>query len=144
MSDIPPKLFIATKAFIERDGKILVLRESAQYADGTNAGKFDVPGGRLNPGEKFDEALRREVKEETGLEATIHEPIYVGEWRPTVRGEAWQIVGVFFRVTCDATSEVALSDDHMEVRWIDPKDYKTEPIIENLARAFEAYLATRN
>ncbi len=137
------KLFVATKAFIERDGKVLVVRESVNYQDGTNAGKFDVPGGRLSAGEHFDEALRREVKEETGLTATVHEPIYVGEWRPTVRGENWQIVGIFFRVSCDA-SDVLLSDDHMEFLWIDPKDYKNHPIIENLARAFEAYLAARS
>lgn len=90
------KLFVATKAFIERDGKVLLVRESQKYQDGTNPGKFDVPGDRLNPGERFDDALRREVKEETGLTATVHEPICVGEWRPTVRGECWQIVGVFF------------------------------------------------
>lgn len=142
MSDVTPKLFIATKAFIEHEGKVLIVRESTQYADGTHAGEFDLPGGRLHPGERFDEALRREIREETGLEVMIHEPIYVGEWRPVVREEPWQIVGVFFRVTC-SSNEVVLSSDHNELRWIDPAKYLDEPLIKNMPPAFEAYLAAK-
>ena len=62
-----PKLFIAGKAFIKHNGKILVLRESSKYQDGTQTGKYDVAGGRLKPGENFLEALKREVKEELNL-----------------------------------------------------------------------------
>ena len=62
------KLFVATKAFIEYEGKILILQESGKYVDGTNVGRYDVPGGRVEPGQRFDESLRREIKEETGLE----------------------------------------------------------------------------
>lgn len=65
------KLFVATKAFIVKDGKVLILRESQKYEDGTNAAHFDLPGGRLAPGEHFAEALAREVKEETGLSVTL-------------------------------------------------------------------------
>ena len=133
------KLFVATKAFIEHDGKVLMIRESAAYADGTNAGKFDVPGGRLNMGERFDEALLREIKEETGLEVHVMEPFYVGEWRPVVRGEEWQVVGTFFRAV-SISHEVKLSDDHKEAQWIDPKDYRNFPIIPNLVPAFATYL----
>jgi 8-oxo-dGTP diphosphatase len=69
-----PILFVATKAFIRRDKKILILRESAEYKEGTNIGRFDVPGGRISPGERFDNCLRREIKEETGLDVEIGAP----------------------------------------------------------------------
>lgn len=85
------KLFVATKAFVVYDGKILLLQESSDYEDGTNAGKWDIPGGRVNPGEKWNEALLREVKEETGLDVTIGRPFAMGEWWPQVRGEQWQV-----------------------------------------------------
>lgn len=133
------KLFVATKAFIIHDGKVLLLRESSKYADGTNAGKFDIVGGRVEPGERFDDSLLREIKEETGLTVTIGRPFYVNEWRPSVRGENWQIVGTFFE--CNANSNVVtLSDDHSEYIWIDPKNYKDYEIIENLHEVFENYL----
>ncbi|MFA5129443.1 MAG: NUDIX domain-containing protein [Patescibacteria group bacterium] len=137
-----PKLFIATKAFIVHQGKVLILREAGSYSDGSNAGRYDVPGGRLKPGERFDEALRREVKEETGLEVTIGQPIAVNEWRLVVRGEPWQIVGIFF--VCEASSDVVrLSEDHDAFEWIDPATYREHGVIDNLSIPFEAYLKSK-
>ncbi len=134
-----PKLFVATKAFITFNGKILVVRESGAYKDGSNAGKYDVIGGRLEPGQHFNDSLIREVKEETGLTVTVGQPFFVNEWRPVVKNEHWQIVGIFF--ACEAESDaVTLSDDHDDYNWIDPKDYKISGVIENLAPVFEAYL----
>jgi len=136
------KLFVATKAFIKYQGKVLILKESEKYGDGTNAGKFDLVGGRIKPGEHFATSLKREVKEETGLEITIKEPFFVSEWRPQVNGEDWQIVGIFFR--CEANNDkVVLSDDHNEHIWIDPKDYNDYSLIDNLVPAFQEYLKTQ-
>jgi 8-oxo-dGTP diphosphatase len=135
-----PKLFVATKAFIEHEGKVLILRESSKYSDGTHAAEYDVPGGRMETGQKFDESLLREIKEETGLEVEIGKPFFVSEWRPTVRGEEWQIVGISF--VCKANSaEVILSKDHDDYQWIEPNEYRKYNIIPNFIPAFEAYLA---
>ncbi len=132
------KLFVATKAFIEHNGKILILRESTKYTDGSNAGRYDVVGGRVKPGQRFDESLLREVKEETGLEVTIEKPFHTDEWRPVVNGEQWQIVGTFF--ICKASMDtVTLSEDHDEYKWIDPKEYEKYDLMENLKVAFEAF-----
>lgn len=134
-----PKLFVATKAFIVHNGKVLILRESSQYQDGSNSGKYDVVGGRVKPGERFDDSLLREIEEETGLKATIGRPFFVNEWRPVVRGEPWQIVGTFFECFADS-DQVKLSEDHGEFQWIEPKDFRKYPLIENLVAAFESYL----
>jgi 8-oxo-dGTP diphosphatase len=129
--------FIATKAFIVHDGKILILRESSAYTDGTNTGRYDVPGGRLKPGEHFMDSLRREIAEETGLSVTIKAPFFVNEWRPRVKGEQWQIVGIFF--LCESeTNNVTLGDDHDDYQWIHPEEYEQYPLIENLKDAFTA------
>jgi 8-oxo-dGTP diphosphatase len=134
------KLWVATKSFIFYKGKILILREASKYKDGSNTGKYDVVGGRIEPGQRFDESLLREVKEETGLKVKIGRPFYVGEWRPIVRGEQWQIVGTFFE--CEAESnKVKLSEDHDDFSWIDPKDFRKYLLIENLTPAFESYLS---
>jgi 8-oxo-dGTP diphosphatase len=134
-----PKLFVATKAFINHDGKILILRESSTYDEGTNAGRYDIAGGRLKPGERFDESLAREVKEETGLEVKIGKPFFINEWRPAPKGEPWQVVGIFFECFADS-SEVTLGEDHDKCEWIDPYEYKNYNVIPNLHAAFVAYL----
>ncbi len=134
-----PKLFVATKAFILNQGKVLVLRESGLYQDGTNSGRYDLPGGRLNPGEAVMDGLQLEILEETGLTVEVTGPLTVNEWRPTVRGEEWHIVGIFF--LCEAaSSEVQVSGDHDAYEWINPRAYKEVGVIDNLSAVFEAYL----
>lgn len=134
-----PKLFVATKAFIMHDGKVLVLRESAKYQDGTNIGKYDLVGGKVNPGEHFLDALKREVREETGLTVTIGRPFFVNEWRPMVKGEELQIVGIFFECKAE-TTDVRLSADHDDYQWVDPRQYKEFSVIDNIHKVFAAYL----
>jgi 8-oxo-dGTP diphosphatase len=134
------RLFVATKAFIVHKDKLLIVRESSKYEDGTNASKFDVVGGRLEPGQRFDESLIREIKEETGLDVRIGKPFFVNEWRPIVKDEQWQIVGIFFECTTDS-DKVVLSEDHDKYEWIEPKQYRKYDLIQNLHPAFEAFLA---
>src|SRR3989344_4693345 len=131
--------FVATKAFINFKGKILVLRESTKYSDGTNSGKYDVVGGRVESGQRFDKSLLREIKEETGLTVKLGRPFYVGEWRPNVRGEQWQIIGTFFECFTK-TDKVKLSEEHDDFLWIDPRNYKNKHLINNLLPAFKEYL----
>ncbi len=133
------RLFTAAKALICFKGKILLLQESTKYKDGTNAGKFDVAGGRITPGERFDEALKREVLEETGLNVKVGKPFFVNESWPVVRGEKWQVIRIFFEAFPE-DGRVTLSEDHETYIWIDPKDFGKHHIIENLVPVFEAYL----
>lgn len=134
-----PKLFIATKAIINHNGKVLIIRESGAYKDGTNSQRYDFPGGRLKPGEHFCEALKREVFEETGLKIKVGQPIMVNEWRPVVKGKQWQIIGIFFE--CRALSyKISTSSDHDAYEWIKPVEYKNYNIIDNLKPVFETYL----
>lgn len=134
-----PKLFLATKAMIEYNGQVLIVREAATNPDGTNVGRYDLPGGRLEPGQPFDESLQREIHEETKLEVKVGRPFFVAEWRPVVRGETWQIVGVFF--VCQAFNDrVVLSREQDQYLWIDPKSYPDHPLIDDLGPVFEAYL----
>lgn len=130
------------KAFLVHDGKVLILRESKKYADGTNAAQYDVPGGRLALGERFDETLVREIKEETGLAVSFGRPFAVSEWRPVVRGEQWQVVATF--VECIApTDTVQLGEDHDDFQWIDPAEYTKYSLIPNLVPIFQQYLTWR-
>ena len=66
-------LQVGVKAFLEnKDGKYLLLKRSAEKYKGTK-GSWDIVGGRIDPGTKLLDNLKREVKEETGLEI-ISEP----------------------------------------------------------------------
>jgi len=120
MSDIVQQL--AMKALVVKNGKVLVLREAATYGEGTNRGRYHLPGGRVEKGEKIEEALKREVLEETGMSIEIEYPVYVGEWRPVIRGIPHQIMGVF--VVCQPKGDkVQLSTEHDDYKWVDPSNH---------------------
>jgi 8-oxo-dGTP diphosphatase len=133
--------FISTKAFIIHQDKVLILRESKDYEDGVNEGKYEIPGGRVESDQRFSESLLREVLEETGLTINIGRPFYVGEWHPVIKGKKCQIVAIFFE--CSSNSdEVILSKDHDKYLWIDPRDYKNYEMPSGSQNAFVEFLKT--
>ena len=50
------------------DGRCLLIRRA--LGSKGNPGKWEFPGGKVTPGEEFDQVVQREVTEETAL--TIH------------------------------------------------------------------------
>ncbi len=133
------RLIPAVKAFIQYEGKILIVREASTYKTGTQIGKYDVPGGQMQPGQTVEENLTREIEEETGLTVQIGQIFHVSENRPVVNGEQRQIVRMYF--TCESKSDaITLSQDHDDAQWIDPQDFQKYNLIPNLVPAFEAFL----
>lgn len=140
-----PALHIAPKALIVNDrGQVLILREApaATYLGNTQSGRYQLPGGKLDPGETFDECLKREVLEETGLSIDPGEPLLVGEWRPVVRGVQQQIIGVFVAAKAK-TETVRLSGEHDEYLWIDPANRSDYDVIPPDCDAIDAYAKRR-
>jgi 8-oxo-dGTP diphosphatase len=59
-------------ALIFRDGKILVCQRTRHQ---TMPLKWEFPGGKIEAGEQPRDALRRELEEEVGIDATIGEEV---------------------------------------------------------------------
>ncbi len=136
-------LRVAAKALVRYKGKVLILKE-ADYEEGSNKGLFGLPGGRLDLGEKFEDGLRREVKEETGLTIkNIVRPLHVGEWSPEIKGEINQIVAIFMLVDVD-TDKVVLSEEHSEHAWIKPEAYSGYNLMAADGEVFQAYIDSRS
>lgn len=68
MSQEPKKFYVSGPVIIE-NGKVLLNREKEE--DGKGEEYFMLPGGQMDPGETPEEACKREVMEELGLEIEI-------------------------------------------------------------------------
>jgi 8-oxo-dGTP diphosphatase len=96
-------------------GLILLLRRSGTSK--TNPGKWEIPGGKVDPGETFSDALFREVREETGLSFTVHKALGVAEQDlPAVH-----VVHLVMWGLPEGTA-VTLSDEHDSFRWVKKED----------------------
>ena len=115
---------ISQKAFIEKEGKVLVLSDPVEG--------LDFPGGKIQEGEAQDgdasslvTSLKREVLEETGLEIDVFNPftVWYHEFPKESRNFGKVVYLVGFR--CKYISgEIKLSDEHDKFRWVDKSDYK--------------------
>lgn len=66
---------LSTGVAIFREGRLLLVRRApADYL----GGKYELPGGGVDEGEDFTEAVCREVREETGLEVYEILAVYAG------------------------------------------------------------------
>jgi mutator protein MutT len=53
-----------------RDGKLLITQ---RYPDAHQGGLWEFPGGKRDPHETFEQCLTRELREELGIEVSVHE-----------------------------------------------------------------------
>ena len=97
-------------ALIHRQGRVLICR---RRADQDHAGKWEFPGGKIEPGETLATCLRRELAEELGIEAVIGNEIT--RYRFQYPGRT-QIQLVFFTVS-EYQGEPCYSQ-FAEVRWV--------------------------
>jgi 8-oxo-dGTP diphosphatase len=99
-------------AVVERAGRYLITRRP----EGTHlAGLWEFPGGKLLPGEKPEDALRRELKEELGIETVVGELIQTVDW--TYPEKSVRLL--FFR--CAFAGEPSPLEGQ-EMRWVAAAD----------------------
>jgi|SRR3989344_3253335 len=127
---------VVVTGIVVYDGKILLLKRSDTME--MHPGKWSFPGGKINKGEDFISALRREIREEAGLEIGDDKK-YVSDYFFT-RPSGICTVGCCFLVNA-VNNDVRLSQEFTDYGWIEPEDidkYDIVPyLVDEVKKAFE-------
>ena len=107
-------------------GRLLLVRRGHE----PEAGRWSLPGGRVDPGESDPQAVVREVHEETGLWVEPGRLVGAVE-RPAPGGAVFDIHDYAASV---GGGRLASGDDAADARWVHPRDLDRLPLTSGLAR----------
>jgi mutator protein MutT len=118
-------------AIMTDNGRILLIRRGHE----PEAGRWSLPGGRIAPGETDQQALVREVREETGLEV-VPGPLAGAVDRPAPGGRVLVIRDYAATVT---GGTLAAGDDADDARWFSMRELDSLPLTSGLKDALNEW-----
>lgn len=127
---------VPTVRAIIRDaaGRVLLLKRPDGDMDG---GGGCLPGGKVDEGQTVEEAVAREIREETGLHCSSSRFLFYQD-SPARQTESVHAINFYF--ACQAPGDVVLTDESVDFAWVAPSDLPGYRIVfrndEGLARYF--------
>lgn len=100
-------IFVVVKAVIVNNGRVLLVHRTGRNP------KWECPGGKIEFGEKLEEAMVREVYEETGLTVEVSSLLYATSM---LADPGKQLIVLTYMCETDA-EDVFLSDEHDDYCW---------------------------
>jgi 8-oxo-dGTP diphosphatase len=126
----PKRPYLAVSAAIFHAGRVLIVRRGTPPMQGI----FTLPGGVVELGETLEQAIIREVREETGLAI---EPIALAGYRQVIARDADGRIERHFVILPFAArylaGEIALNAELVEAAWLWPAELSGLNTTEGLA-----------
>lgn len=125
---------VVAGALFDADGRVLIAQRPAGKA---LAGRWEFPGGKLEPGEDPRAGLERELREELGIDVrSAHRLLRYRHDYPgrTVDLDFWDVTG---------WTGTPHGREGQALKWVRPADLPHEDILEADAPMIEVLLAGR-
>ncbi|MFZ0422125.1 MAG: NUDIX hydrolase [Xanthobacteraceae bacterium] len=139
----PTRPYLAVSAAIFREGRVLIVRRARSPAHGL----YTLPGGGVELGETLEQAVVREVREETALDVA---PVGLVGFRQAIAHDGGGRVERHFVILPFAArfigGEISLNDELAEAHWLKPAElsgFQTTEGLFDIVVAAEARLAAR-
>ena len=100
------------------------------------SGKWEFPGGKVEPEERAEEALHRELREELAISVLIHKSLAEVRWN---YGRGDMLLLPFVCRIRDGTPQAL---EHEQIRWCDGAELATLDWAEADVPVLHEYLAT--
>jgi len=126
----PARPYLAVSAAIFRDGHVLIVRRALPPAQGL----YTLPGGVVELGETLEQAVIREIREETNLNV---EPLALAGYRQAIARDAGGRIERHFVILPFAArwvaGEISLNEELAEARWLLPPELSGLSTTDGLA-----------
>ena len=126
----PTRPHLAVSAAIFRAGRVLIVRRGTPPLQGI----YTLPGGGVELGETLEQAVIREVREETGLAI---EPIWLAGYREVIARDGEGKIERHFVILPFAAryvaGEITLNAELAEAKWLLPAELSGLKTTEGLA-----------
>ena len=132
-----PVLVVAAAVVDDLDDPRLLLA-ARRATPASLAGRWEFPGGKVEPGETPEEALHRELREELGVRVGIGVELVgpdAGAWRLSDR----YVMRLWFAEVVDGDPEPLV--EHDELRWLPSGQWLDVPWLDADVRIVEALTA---
>jgi ADP-ribose pyrophosphatase YjhB (NUDIX family) len=114
-------------------GRLLLIRRATE----PGRGRWSIPGGRVQPGESDADAIRREVREETGLVIEVG-PLLGSVRRAAPGGAVFDIHDYSAQVIA---GRLLAGDDASAARWVTAAEYSQLAVVDGLTEALREWSA---
>ena len=102
-------------AIIKKDDQYLIVQRNKNKHLGL---KWEFPGGKVNANEEFEEALKREIKEELNISINIYEKIAEEGYKD----EKIDIILHYY--LCSQKNGTIKLNEHENLAWVEKKNFK--------------------
>ena len=97
-----------------RDGKIFIAKRQNV---GDMGGRWEFPGGKIDDGEDFEQAIKREMQEEFSVDVTVGQHICSSTFEH--KGKKCYLDAFEVHFTNDGMEKKFILTEHTDYRWAD-------------------------
>ena len=117
------------------EGRLAVVRRGRP----PSVGLWSIPGGRVEPGESDQDAVRREVREETGLQVDVLEAAGSVVLQAATPGDRYLVTDYVAVVAPGTSTDLQAGDDADDARWVTESAFHAMDLTPGLARALRQW-----
>lgn len=107
---------LASAVIQDKEGRVILLRRNSKNK--TFKGCWQFPEGKMEFGEGPEQALKREIKEELGLDILEQHLLFTDTSSFSISTKKYSLIRIVFKVRYKGN--ISLDDEHDKYKWFNP------------------------